>query len=98
MRAVVRIEVDPHHPPPRSGAADLREAGVREDLPGADVHLAPGDLLARLGDHRVRLERSRAALAGEGDGGGGEVVREAAAAVALADREARHRPDLVVVL
>jgi hypothetical protein len=41
-------EVDPHDHPPDGGAADLLESGVLEDLTGAHVYLAPGDLLARL--------------------------------------------------
>jgi hypothetical protein len=47
------FEGDPHDDPPDSGAADLLEPGVLEDLTGPHVYFALGDLLARLDDHRV---------------------------------------------
>src|SRR5262245_56807048 len=78
--------------------ADLFEPRVLEDLTGANVDLAPGDLLACVGDHRVGLERPSAALAGEVDSCRGERIHQASAAIALADREAGHRPDAVVIL
>src|SRR3954469_9909735 len=87
-----------HHHASRCGVADLFEPGVGEHLAGADVELAPRDLLARLGDHRIRLERAGAAFAGEADAGAAEWVGEPAPAIALADGEARHRPDALVVL
>jgi hypothetical protein len=55
-------EVDPRDHPPDGGAANLLEPGVLEDLTGTHVHFSPGDLLARLGDHRAGLERAGAAL------------------------------------
>ena len=54
---VLLLELDSHDHPPEGGVADLPEPGVIEDLTGTDVQLAPGVLLARLGDHRVGLER-----------------------------------------
>ena len=52
----------------------LDEPGILEDLPGTDVHLTPGDLLARNGDHRVGLQGAGASFTGEGDRGSGERV------------------------
>jgi len=59
-----RSEVDAHHDAPLGGPADLGEAGGGEGAAAADVELAPGDLLARLGEHRVAFQRPGAALAG----------------------------------
>src|SRR5688572_13059677 len=78
--------------------ADLDEPGVGEDAAAADMQLAPGDLLAGLGDHRIGLERTSAALARERDGGGHERASDPATPVARACREAGHGPDAVVVL
>jgi hypothetical protein len=58
--------------PPEGGAADLLEPGVLKDLTGPHVHFAPGDLLARMGDHRIGLECPGATLVGEVDRGAGE--------------------------
>src|SRR5258708_5444762 len=91
-------EVDPHHCSARAGVAYLREAGVGEYLAAADVQFAPGDLLARLGDHRVGLQRPSALLAGVTDRGVGERVGDPALAVTLAGHEAGDGPDAVVRL
>src|SRR5271166_1796187 len=61
------VEVNPHDHTPEGGPADLLEPGLLEDLTGSDVQFAPSDLLAGLRDHRVRLERARAALRREAD-------------------------------
>jgi ABC-type branched-subunit amino acid transport system substrate-binding protein len=94
----VAVEVDAHDRPAHARAGDLGQAGLGEDLAGADVQLAPGDLPAGLGQHRVALERPRAVRPGVADGGLGQGVGDAAPAVALADHEAGDRPDRVVVL
>jgi ABC-type branched-subunit amino acid transport system substrate-binding protein len=94
----VEVEVDPHDRPAHARAGDLGQAGLGEDLAGADVQLPPGDLPAGLGQHRVALERPRAVRPGVADGGLGQGVGEAAPAVALADHEAGDRPDRVVLL
>src|SRR6185503_17355292 len=88
---------DAHHYAAFGGVADLGEAGILEDLPGADVQLAPRDHLARLGDHRVRLQGARPSRARVPDGGLGERVGQAAAPVTLAHHQAGDRPDAVVV-
>ena len=62
-------EVDAHHDPAGGRPADLSEPGGGEAAAAADVQLSPGDLLSGLGDHRVPLEGSGAASAGEVDGG-----------------------------
>ena len=56
------------------------------------------DLLPGLRDHRIALERTGAALAGEADGGVRERTADAAAAEARAGDEARHGPHAVVGL
>src|SRR5215470_7114227 len=89
-------EVDPHHDAPRAGAADLGESGVSEDLAAADVQLAPGDLLAWMGDHRVGLQCPGAACPGVVDRGRSQRVGDAALAVSLAGYEAGDGPDAVV--
>ena len=65
---------------------------------GADVQLAPGDVLSRLTSIGYALERTRAALAGEVDGGVRERVADTAAPVPGAVDEAGHGPDGVVGL
>src|SRR5262245_31285302 len=87
-----RLEVDPHHDAPLGGPPDLGEAGGGEDAAAADVELAPGDLLPWLGEHRVALEGTGAALAGEVDGRAGERAADPAAPEARAGDEAGHRP------
>src|SRR6202034_892280 len=79
-------------------AADLGEASVGEDLDGADMQLAPGDLPARPGAHGVALKGVRAALPRVADRRGGQGVADAALAVPLADDEAGHGPDPLVLL
>src|SRR4029077_11454035 len=91
-------EVDPHHHTPRAGVTHLGEARVREDLAASDVQLTPGDLLARFGDHWVRLQRSGTLGAGVADRGGGQRVGDPALAVPLPGHEAGDGPDVVVRL
>ena len=64
------LEVDPHHDAPARGPADLGEPGGGEDAAAANVDLSLGDLLPWPRDHRVALEGTGAALAGEVDGRG----------------------------
>src|ERR687891_1250103 len=64
------LEVDPHHDAPARGPADLGEPGGGEDAAAANVELSLGDLLPWPRDHRVALEGTGAALAGEVDGRG----------------------------
>ena len=78
--------------------ADLAEAGRLEDAAAADVGLAPGDLPAGLGDHRVALEGTGTALTRETDGRPGERSRHTAAPVPRAGDEAGDGPDAVVRL
>src|SRR6185437_1966975 len=92
------FEVDPHDDAAHTRVADLLEARVGERLDGAHVQFPPGDLLTRLGAHRVALHGARAALARVADRRGGQRVADAAPAVAAADHEAGHRPDPVVLL
>jgi hypothetical protein len=65
------LEVDSHDDPTDRGVADLVKPGVLENLARPDVYLTPGDLLARLGDHRKGLECAGAALTGEVNRGSG---------------------------
>src|SRR5207302_1870353 len=92
------LEVEPHHDASERGPGDLPEPGRGEDAPAAHVQLAPGDLLPRLGDHRVPLERAGAALSREADRGGGKTAHDSAAPELRASDEAGDRPDAVVVL
>lgn len=91
-------EIDAHHHAPRAGTAHLGEAGFGEDLAAADVQLAPGDLLAGLGDHRIRLEGPGTIAPGVVDRRGGQRVGDASPAVPLAGHEAGDGPDAVVGL
>src|ERR671919_2344634 len=92
------LEIDPHHDPPECGPADLGETGGGEDAAAAHVELSPGDLLPRLGEHRVALEGTGAALAGEVGGRACERAADPAAPEARAGDEAGHGPDAVVGL
>src|SRR5207253_7635743 len=97
-RRIVSCEVDAHHDPAEGRMTDLGEPGRLEAAAAADMELTPGDLLPGLGDHRVALERTGAALPGELDGGARERTTDAAAAEVLAGEEAGHGPEAVVGL
>src|SRR5687768_17204244 len=62
-RSTTRLEVDAHHDAALGGLADLLEACCFEDAAGTDVQLAPDDVLPGLHEHRIALERTRAAFA-----------------------------------
>ena len=72
--------------------AHLLETGVGEDAAAADVQLARGDVLTRLQEHRVALERSGAAAPCEVDGGLNERPADPSAAVSGPGEDARHGP------
>ena len=78
--------------------ADLGEPGVGEDAATADMELPPGDLLARLRDHRVALEGAGAAVPNEVDGCARERAADATAAEARAGKEAGRGPNAVIGL
>jgi hypothetical protein len=88
-----RLEVDAHNGAAEGWAADLREAGGGEDADVADVQLAPGDVLAVLGDHRVALQGTGSALACEVYGSARKRIADAAATEPCAGDKARHGPD-----
>src|SRR6266496_4354326 len=92
------LEVDPHDDAPERGPADLGEPSGDEDAAAADIQLAPGDLLSRMGDHRVALDGAGAALACEVDCSRGERLTHAASTEAQAGDEAGYCPDAVVGL
>src|SRR5262245_35345679 len=89
-------EVDAHHHSPLARCGDLAHAGVGEDAPAPDVQLTPGDLDARLGDHRVRLDGASAASTGELDGRTGERAADTAVPERRTGYEAGDDPDPVV--
>ena len=91
-------EVDAHHDPPPGRVAYLLEPGGDEDAATADVELTPGDLLPRLGDHRVALEGTSAAFTRELDGRERERTADTAAPKTRARHEAGHGPDAGVGL
>lgn len=76
--------------------ADLIEARVGEDASGPDEDLAPGDVLAGFGDHRVALEGSGIAASGEVDCGAGQGSGHTAAPKTGTRREAGDRLDAIV--
>src|SRR5439155_16341151 len=90
--------VDAHHGATERRSADLREPGGGKDVSVSNVQLSPGHVLARLRGHRIALQYTGSALAGEVDGGPCERRADAAAAEVAAYGEARHRPDAVVGL
>jgi hypothetical protein len=53
--------------------------GGGKDAAAADVELTPGDVLARLGEHRIALQGARTPVSGEVDGGACERVADAPA-------------------
>ena len=93
-----RREVDPHHRPAGRGPVDLGHAGRRIDGSAADQHLARGDPFARLGEHRIGLQRAGPATAGEFHGRLRQRVADALAPVPGSREYAGHRPDAVVGL
>src|SRR2546427_12675583 len=97
FRPVARLELDPHHDPSERRVENLQESRLGEDVARADMRLSPGDLLARLGDHRVGLERARTALPGKLDGGAREGSRNTAAPEPSTRGKARDRPNAGVI-
>src|SRR5258705_657498 len=75
---------------------DLLEPGVGQDDPAADVELAPRDVLAGVGEHRVALERAGAALPGEVHAGTSERPADAATPEPRSRGEADDGPDPIV--
>src|SRR5205823_8356068 len=69
-----------------------------EDAAAADVELDRHDLLPGLGDHRIAVESTGAALPCEVDCGARERMADPAAAKAGAGDEAGHGPDALVGL
>src|SRR4029079_14965277 len=84
--------------PSKGRVADLPEPGIGEDAAGADVVLAPRDLLPRFRQHRVGLEGSRATLSREVDRGPGQGACDTATAKPGPGCEADDRPHAVVRL
>src|SRR5512145_1420166 len=78
--------------------AHLGEPGGFEDASGADVDLAPGDVLPGRREDRIALERTGAAVPREIDGRPRERVADPASPEAGTGDEARDRPDAVVEL
>jgi hypothetical protein len=69
---------------------DLVEPGGGEDAAAADMELSPGDVLPGLRDHRVALERSRAALSREVDRGACKRAADAAPPETRAGGDSAH--------
>src|SRR5262249_27385489 len=90
------LEVDSHDDPARRRVADFLEPRRLEDATATDVELAPGDVLAGCREHRVALDRARAALSREVDRRTSQCVAHAAPTEADACDEARQRPPGVV--
>src|SRR5262245_35939613 len=77
---------------------DLRESRGAEHAAGADVELVRRDLQAGFREHRVRLERPRAAFPREADGCPRERVADAAPTESRPGVDARDRPHALVGL
>src|ERR1700722_9500163 len=75
----------------------LGEPGVGERAAAADVQLAPGDLLAGPGDHRIALQRARTTVPRVVHRSRGECRADAAPAEPGPGDKAGDRPDAVVI-
>src|SRR4029453_1295416 len=94
-------EVEPHEHSRepvehRLGVGGLREPRTLEQLAGARVGHGEVDLLAPVVE-RIALDRRRAVIAGEFDGAGQQVMRDALAAMPRSHTDAPHRPHVEVV-